>query len=230
MDIDTAIAAGLGHFFAAKFRAGILFGIFKQSGDRKALELSIDYYHKARNYWIDLAEIAKDVYKHDITVSELDVLRGHWLDRLPAIDKDIDFMKTLLEKIPDNNAVQPDNVKKAIAEALGQPHRDSAVCNHKQPENFKVGKPVNLEISFEKKDIKLILLYYRHVNHAERFKSVEMQKAGKNYKATIPADYTNTQYPIQYYFELRDKLDNAWLYPGLTTKLMQQPYYVIRKA
>ena len=96
MAIDASIAAGLGRFFGAKFRAGVLFGIFKQSSDRKALELSIEYYHKARNYWIELSEIAKDVYKHDITVGELDVLRGHWLDRLPAIDEDIDFMRNIL--------------------------------------------------------------------------------------------------------------------------------------
>ena len=139
MEIDTAIAAGLGRFFGAKFRAGVLFGIFKQSSDRKALELSIEYYHKARNYWIELAEIAKDVYKHDITVSELDVLRGHWLDRLPAIDKDIDFMRNIFDKTPESSNAQPDNVVAAIKETLGRPHRDSAVCHHNHPENFKVG-------------------------------------------------------------------------------------------
>ena len=227
MEIDTAIAAGLGRFFGAKFRAGVLFGIFKQSSDRKALELSIEYYHKARNYWIKLAEIAKDVYKHDITVSELDVLRGHWLDRLPAIDKDIDFMRNILDKTPETSNAQPENVVAAIKETLGRPHRDSAVCHHIHPENFKAGSDINLEISVDKKDVSVIL-YYRHVNHAERFKSVAMKKAGRNYKATIPAGYTETEYPIQYYFELRDKPDNAWLYPGLSAKLTQQPYFVVR--
>jgi hypothetical protein len=228
MAIDVAIAVGLGRFFGAKFRAGVLFGIFKQSGDRNALELSIKTYYKARNHWIELSEIARDVYKHDITVSELDVLRGHWLDRLPAIDEDIDFMKKILGKKPATNAAQPDNVRAAIAEALGRPHRDFAVCRHKQPHKFKVGESITLEISVDK-NIESVLLYYRHVNHAERFKSIEMRKDGKNFKGTIPAYYTETRYPIQYYFELRDKPDNAWLFPGLTAKLTQQPYYVIRK-
>ncbi len=143
------------------------------------MELSIEYYHKARNYWIELAEIAKDVYKHDITVSELDVLRGHWLDRLPAIDRDIDFMRNIFDKTPESSNAQPENVVAAIKETLGRPHRDSAVCHHNHPENFKAGSDINLEISVEKKDV-LVTLYYRHVNHAERFKSVEMKKTGKS--------------------------------------------------
>ncbi len=229
MAIDTAIAAGLGRFFGAKFRAGVLFGIFKQSSDWNALELSIEYYHKARNYWIDLSEIARDVYKHDITVGELDVLRGHWLDRLPAIDKDIDLMRKILEKIPSADNRQPDNVHEAIKEVLGRPHRDSAVCHHKNPDKFKVGEAVNLKISVDK-EIESILLYYRHVDQAERFKTTKMKKAGRSFSASIPADYTETLYPLQYYFELREKPDNAWLYPGLTSKLTQQPYFVIRKT
>jgi hypothetical protein len=74
------------------------------------------------------------------------------------------------------------------------------------------------------------LLYYRHVNHAERYETVEMQLKGKNYQATIPADYTNSQYPLQYYFEVREKPDKAWLYPGFTAELTNQPYYVVRKV
>ena len=100
MAVDVAIAAGLGRFFGAKFRSGVLFAIFEQSGDRTALELSLKTYQKARDFWIELANTAKDIYKHDITVGEMDVIRGHWLDRLPAIDEDIDFMGKILEQTP----------------------------------------------------------------------------------------------------------------------------------
>lgn len=228
MAIDVAIAAGLGRFFGAKFRAGVLFGIFKQSGDRNALELSIKTYHKARNFWIELSETARDVYKHDITVSELDVLRGHWLDRLPAIDEDIDFMRNILNETPVTTAVRKDKVQSAIEKALGRPQRDSVLCKHKQPKHFTAGKPLDLEISIEKK-VRTVTLYYRHVNQAERFKTIEMKQTGNSFGAAIPADYTETLYPLQYYFELRERPDNVWLYPGLSEKLTQQPYFVIRK-
>ena len=228
MAIDVGIAAGLGHFFGAKFRSGVLFGIFKQSGDRTAMELSIKTYHKARNFWIELANIAKDVYKHDITVGGEDIVRGHWLDRLPAIDEDIDFMRKILVQIPTNNVVQHDNVRLAIQEAMGRPKRNSVICHHNLPKHFKTGEPLELEISTGEK-IGSVLLYYRHVNQGERFKAVEMERTGKSFRATVPTDYTDTLYPIQYYFELRERPDNAWLYPSLSTKLTQQPYFVVRK-
>ena len=228
MAIDVAIAAGLGRFFGAKFRSGVLFAIFKQSGDRTALELSVNTYHKARNYWIELADIGKDVYKHDITVGELDVLRGHWLDRLPAIDEDIDFMREILEQTPAGNSAQQDNVRLAVQEALGRPKRDSAVCHHVQPEHFRAGELLAIKLTIEK-EIGSVKLYYRHVNQAERFNTIEMKRTGKSFQAAIPAGYTNTQYPLQYYFELRDKPDNAWLYPGFAADLCNQPYFVVRK-
>lgn len=83
---DVAIQADLGRFFAAKFRSGILYRIYEQSGSRAALEESLKQYRAARAAWANLANLAKGVYMPDITVGEHPQLRGHWLDRLPAIE------------------------------------------------------------------------------------------------------------------------------------------------
>ena len=40
-DVDVQIQAGLGRFFAAKFRAGVLYHLHEQTGDRAALEAAI---------------------------------------------------------------------------------------------------------------------------------------------------------------------------------------------
>jgi hypothetical protein len=229
MVIDVAIAVGLGRFFGAKFRSGVLFAIFEQSGNRTALELSLKTYQKARSFWVELSNIAREIYKSDITIGEDAVIRGHWLDRLPAIDEDIDIMKKRLEQTPGNVVIQKNNVKYAIQEVMGRPKRESIVCRHIQPIHFKAGQQLNLELSIEEKIISA-RLYYRHVNHAERFESVEMQPIGKNFQAAIPSDYTNSQYPLQYYFELREKPENAWLYPGFNADLTNQPYFVVRKT
>jgi hypothetical protein len=229
MAIDVAIEAGLGRFFGTKFRSGVLYAIFEQSGDRSALELSLNTYQKARDFWIKLANIAKDVYEQDITIGELDVIRGHWLDRLPALDEDIDFMRKILEQTPAGKISQQDNIRLAIQETLGRPKRGSAICHHKQPKHFKAGESLDLELSTEKPNLS-IKLYFRHVNQAERFKTMEMQRTGNSFRATVPADYTNSQYPLQYYFELREKPERAWFFPGLSSKLSQQPYFVIRET
>jgi hypothetical protein len=49
------------------------------------------------------------------------------------------------------------------------------------------------------------------------------------YHATIAGDYTNSPYPLGYYFELKGD-GSAWLYPGFRPDLANQPYFVIRRA
>jgi hypothetical protein len=229
MSVDVAIAAGLGCFFGAKFRAGVLYGIFEQSSDVAALEESLSFYKKARSFWAEFATKAKDVYKPDITIGENPVIRGHWLDRLPAIDEDIAFMTNMLEKSQRLNIKSTDKVQNAILESKGRPSRTSVVCNHICPDNFKKGQPLDIEISFEMAPASA-RLYYRHVNHAERYETTGMQLSGNRYLATIPAAYTDTLYPVQYYFELKDGTDKAWLYPGFRKDLINQPYFVVRKT
>ena len=226
ISFDVAMVIGLGRFFAAKFRSGVLYGIFQQSNNKDALEESLKYYRKARDFWAELAMQARDIYKPDITIGENEVIRGHWLQRLPAIDEDIAFMASLLEKTQSDAVTQQGNVGKAMQEATGRPIRLSAVCRHIQPAGPKTGQPLNIELTVEKTPLS-VLLYYRHVNHAERYETVGMQLQGNRYIASVPAAYTDSPYPLQYYFELKEGPDKAWLYPGFNADLMNQPYFVI---
>ena len=54
--IDVAILAGLGEFFAAKFRAGVLYAIYERTGDRAPLMETIRYYRTARDAWAKLGD------------------------------------------------------------------------------------------------------------------------------------------------------------------------------
>lgn len=75
-----------------------------------------------------------------------------------------------------------------------------------------------------------MILHYRHINHAERYNSIEMKASSSNkYIATIPGSYTDSPYPLAYYFEIKENLEVASIYPGLGKKLTQQPYFVIRQ-
>ena len=71
-------------------------------------------------------------------------------------------------------------------------------------------------------------LFYRHVNHAERWKDIPMQRSGGALTAAIPADYTASPFPLQYYFELA-RSGAAWLYPAFNASLSNQPYYAVWK-
>ena len=228
MSIDVAIIVGLGRFFASKFRSGVLYGIFEQSGDYNALTESLNYYKKARNFWAELANRARNVYKPDITIGENPVIRGHWLDRLPAIDEDIAFMTGMVERSQSNVTIRQENVRAAITESKGRPARPYGVCHHNRPQGFRAGQPLNIEMSFDRTPASAHL-YYRHVNHAERYEIEEMHTHGSGYLATIPATYTDSQYPIQYYIELKDGPDKAWLFPGFSEDLANQPYFIVHR-
>lgn len=225
--IDIAMQILLGRFFSAKFRTGVLYALYEQSGNTAALEEGLKGYRKARDYWAELAHLARDVYKEDITVGERPHLRGHWLDRLPAMDKDIEFMnKKLASATPDN--ANDALVKSCIQESLGRPARLSANCKHIQPMHYKNSEPVNIELTADK--AKTVKLYYRHVNQGERYQSIEMQAKDKNFRATIPSGYTNANYPIEYYFELIESAKSATLYPGFQPQLNNQPYFLISQV
>lgn len=68
------------------------------------------------------------------------------------------------------------------------------------------------------------------MNQAETYVVVDMAPHGESYQTTIPGDYTDTDYPVQYFFEVRDGGGRAWLCPGFDADLSNQPYYVIRQS
>lgn len=227
LTIDVAIQIGLGKFFAAKFRSGVLYAIYEKTQDRSALEASLMMYHKARTAWVQVVDASKNIYMSDITIGEEPQQRGHWADRLPAIDKDIAEVSKKLEAAP---AGQPKpEVKAAIQEALGHPHNILPAINHTAPQKFRAGEPLALTLMSATK-YSAIHLYYRHVNQAERYQTATMEPSGDSFRATIPADYTRTAYPLEYYFDIQQDGQGSSLYPGFNDKLTNQPYFVVRQA
>ena len=49
-----------------------------------------------------------------------------------------------------------------------------------------------------------------------------------NYHALISNIFSNTDYPIQYYFEFEDK-NHSYFSPGFNKFLSNQPYYLLRQ-
>lgn len=226
MATDVAMQVGLGKFFGAKFRAGILYAVYDQTGDKKALEAALKMYKQARAYWAGLSSIAKDVYAPDVTVGEHPWLRGHWLDRIPAIDADVENMEKILAGA-NGNQTSNNRSSEAIKEALGNNRRAIAATRHSQPATFLKGQPLKLEFSFDNTPGSAVL-FYRHVNQAERFQAANLSINGNKGEAVIPADYTGKPYPVEYYLEIRSSKDNAWLFPGFNADLASQPYYSLQ--
>ena len=222
--IDVDLQAGLGRFFAAKFRSGVLYAIHEKSGDRGALEEALKAYRAARDAWARRDRSAR-AYGADLSVSSAFTERGQWTDRLAAIDADIAQMERLLAAAKPSDDPR---VRAAVAEALTRPRRDAARRRHRPPARFRPKEALALEIAVAR-PVASVRLYYRHVSQAERFESVEMQPQASLYRASIPATYTDSPYPLQYYFEVRESQDKAWLHPGFAADLSNQPYFVVQR-
>ncbi|MPZ20892.1 MAG: hypothetical protein GEV06_23755 [Luteitalea sp.] len=230
MAIDVAIQAGLGRFFARKFRSAALYAIHERTKDRAALERALQAYRDARAAWAELAERAKGVYVTDITIGERPSLRGHWLDRLPAMDGDIADMAKKLEGLGAGGA-PPEALRRVLDEVSRGPQRPSFSCSHTPPERLHRGQPLEITLSLPPEaegTPSSVLLHYRHVHQAERYITAEMAGKDQRYRAVVPGRYTDSPYPIQYYFELKQGPEQATLHPGLAPSLTNQPYFVVR--
>ena len=104
-------------------------------------------------------------------------------------------------------------------------------CSHLPAIAVHPGKPLPIEIAAEAGfGLARIRLHYRHVDQSDAYEVVEMSQEGARFKATIPAEYTKSPYPLLYYFEVHDSQGHVWMYPGLNPDLANQPYFVVRHA
>ena len=239
LSADVTIQSGLGKFFAAKFRAAVLYAIYLRSDDRAALEQSLKMNRAARAAWAELANAAKNIYRDDVTFGPEYFQRGHWLDRLPAIDADVADMEKILARRDASSATKLDCtlVEKAVHDALAKADRveyPSLAGLHTPPNSFSRGESFSVVAHVARMSkhmmISRLQLRFRRVNQAETWRGIEMEKSGSEYRATIPAEYTNSPFPLQYYFLIKTVSDGVWLHPGIERRWNGQPYFVVRQA
>lgn len=226
--IDLRITIGIARFFAAKFRSGVLYSAYQHSGDSVALQQALRQYRLARDAWKNFAEAARLAYVSDITFGPRPDQRRNWLARLSATDDDVAKMQKILDAAPSASS-QP---AIALRDLTVPAKRDSLDLQHTPPRSFTPGQPLAVALDIPPNAPQIpsfsVRLCYRHVNQSERYESAEMQPSGNRFTSAIPAAYTNSNYPLQYYFELRRSAASAWLFPGLGPNLRTQPYFVVR--
>jgi hypothetical protein len=58
---------------------------------------------------------------------------------------------------------------------------------------------------------------------------VELAWRDGAYAGVVPAEYTQSHYPILYYFEIHEAGGGA-MYPGFGPELSNQPYFLVRTS
>jgi len=242
---DVRVAAALGRFFAGKLRAATGHALFVRTGDVAALEDAVAHYGAAREAWAEAAAAARPVYQADLTFGPEPHLRGHWTDRLPAIDTDLAALDRLLEEARCARPVAPGAAPAAppagsalTLEAVLAARPPELALAHDPPRTFVPGAPLRLTAD-ALGPVAAVRLYYRQVNQAVRFQTLDLVPAGAGaggrFGGAIPGAYTASPFPLQYYFRLQDGAGRARLWPGLDAagpepRLANQPYYVVRRA
>jgi hypothetical protein len=225
--LDIQIQSGLGKFFSAKIRSAALFCIYQQTGDQAVLDQAVNQYKKAREAWSTLANQAKGKYMNDVTYGGPKHMRGHWLDRLAAIDADISAMQAAAAKSP--GTVSETAKQAAIRQVMSAAAHPLVTCHHTPKATFQANTPQTIELRVDP-SVTGARLMYRKVNQALYYETVEMTGSGGVYHATIPAQYTNSLFSLQYYFELQHSPKVATMYPGLGPDLTGRPYFLVEQA
>jgi hypothetical protein len=221
---DILILDGLGLYYANLFRAALFYSFHEQTGDAVAAAQSVAAYRKARDAWTSMAERADKVYTADISYGDIPIRRGNWAGRLPEIDHDMAALETHFR----DNSIQSTSAGKAIQQATRAFQRPKFAVEHTVPSTFHPGSDLYITIATPAVVTESIL-WYRHVNQGERWSSAPMKNDGKAHSVSVPGSYTNSPYPLQYYFELHTA-DAATLHPPFNPTLSNQPYYAIMPA
>lgn len=221
---DVRIQAGLGRFFAAKLRAGVAYSLYEATTDRARLRQAYEAYTEARDAWRGVVDRAS-VYRSDLTVGGEAWLRGHWSDRLEAIDADLADIGAEWGRCAGAGSLP---AAAPLSELDPLPPR--ATYDHLPPTAFVRGEALRLALRWvDRGPGRRVEVQYRHVNQAEQYVSQPMVPTSEGpLEATIPSSYTDSPFPPQYFFVLRDGA-HAWRHPDLDADLANQAYFLVRQ-
>ncbi|HYZ60948.1 MAG TPA: hypothetical protein VE650_00725 [Acetobacteraceae bacterium] len=225
--LDAGVLAGIARFFAAKFRASVWTELYVLAGATTMLYEAQAWLQRGAQAWEGIVRLTEDVYPEDLTYGPQSWLRGSWQTRLHDIRDEATDLQSMRSYGP-HETVPPDARAQAAMAALTtrRPVRSlGGVVD--APADFAAGEPLRVEIAVEPGAE--AMLHYRHVNQAERWQAAPMAVSAGRASATIPAEYTNSAYHLQFYVTTVLQGDVV-IAPGLAPTLDNEPYLTARNT
>jgi hypothetical protein len=219
----VAALAGMGRFFADKTRAGVAYGLYERTKDAGYLTDAVEAYRRARDAYASVADLTRGIYQEDVTFGDRVAERGHWADRLPAIEDDLAALEAQEARVRGEGAPATTPLRSIAAQRSGA----RPALRYDLPADFTPGEELAVEVLAEG-DVRL-RLHYRHLNQGERWVVVDMEGEEDRRSAVVPAGYTDSPYPLELYFTVTAPDGDAWIVPGLDRSLANQPYHVLRQ-
>lgn len=107
--------------------------------------------------------------------------------------------------------------------------RQTSTCEHESPDTFVPGEPLVVCMRPADSGRPDAFLHYRHVDQSTSWCQTGMTWSAGRLVGEIPSAYTDSPFPLQYYFEIsRD--GEVTLSPGLAENLCNKPYYAVRRS
>jgi hypothetical protein len=219
---DILILNGLGRYFASLFRVALCYSLFQKTGDKQIAAEGLKFYRSALESWRSMSVEAKAIYVSDVSYGSTPNRRGHWMDRVPEIEKDV----AALEQYFASANIANTGVNAVALIAIPR-RRAHFKASHTPAQAFHPGADLTLKLQVAE-PVTEAFLWYRHVTQAERWLSKPMERRGQVFTARIPGAYTQSPFPLQYYFELHGQKD-ATFYPPLNATLSNQPYFAVHR-
>ncbi len=220
--VDARIAAHLGGFFADKLRAATSWALHHRTGRASDLEDAVSAYRHARNHWVEAAA-AGAAYRDDLPFGRMPYQRGHWRDRLPAVDADLAAVAAHADRCSCRRGRSPVDWT-----------RIDAGVDHEPPAYFTPGQSLPLRFAGVRPDLEAALRY-REVDQSQRWSELVMTPHGAGeWTADVPASSTSGRYALQYYLVLTGAAGDTaaasvGLWPGIDPiNFSRQPYVVIQ--
>jgi len=217
LEIDLQILIGLGKFFSYKIKSSCYWELFLKTKKYNIGLASIKFYQKSFSEWATISEISKNYYLPDLTYGPQTWLRGRWDDRLPAIKEDIEIMK---KKFQNTKFTQINNQN--YTKLLQKKTNQKFLIKHKTKLTNK-GLSIIIHDFKISKNIKLYL-NYREINQSKNWLRKKIETKENSILTTISNKLLQSEYPIQYYFELVNNNYSSFC-PGFVNNLSNQPYY-----
>jgi hypothetical protein len=217
---DLKMLAGLARYYAFRLPAAVDYNIYKESGDRKALERAIDGERRALAAYRGIVEAAGDVYSGKLPFGARSVgFRQHWKEEYALLEQDFNSLEAESHaKVGDGPertfTARELNLNPPVvtlpAPGIAEPGKDFKIT-------AKAGTP---------QAVKWIRLRYRHVSQYEDYQTAEMELDSKTglYSAAIPAAFIDPKWDLMYFVEAVGKNGSGRMYPDLER---ETPYVIV---
>jgi hypothetical protein len=227
MLVDARMQAGLARFFAAKLRAASAFELYLLTGLRDAYLDADTAYREAREGWFSVVQAAEGIYQDDLSYGPQPWLRGHWRDRLAAIDRDIEDLEFWYINDHDRHPPNVAQAEASLAKLRNWEGLSAMPLEGAFPARFSRGRPLDVTANLPADG--RATLHYRRVNQSETWATVPMERSGQTFAARIPPEVTDTAFPLQFYISV-ERPSGVALAPGLAADLCSVPYAVAMPA